>query len=88
MLIKRNAFVIVFALLSSLTAAAQHQHAVKRTDGIEPLPRDLEIELALSSLPAHLRENATVYVLNPEKGFEVGSQGNKWLPRTRRPHGR
>jgi hypothetical protein len=40
-----------------------------------PLPRDLEIQLALSSLPAHLRDHATVYVLNPAKGFEVARTG-------------
>ena len=42
---------------------------------IEPLLRDLEIQLALSALPAHLRENATVYVLNLGKGFEVARKG-------------
>jgi hypothetical protein len=42
---------------------------------IEPLPRDLEIQLALSALPPHLRDNATVYVLNPDKGFEVARKG-------------
>ncbi len=45
------------------------------TNKIEPLPRDLEIQLALSALPAHLRDNATVYVLNPDKGFEVARKG-------------
>jgi hypothetical protein len=43
--------------------------------GLDPLPRDLEVELALSALPPHLREHATVYVLNPAKGFEVARQG-------------
>ncbi len=42
---------------------------------IEPLPRDLEIQLALSALPPHLRDGATVYVLNPDKGFEVARKG-------------
>ncbi|MGH7493344.1 MAG: hypothetical protein ACREOO_13265 [bacterium] len=42
---------------------------------IEPLPRDLEIQLALSALPPHLRDKATVYVLNPAKGFEVARKG-------------
>jgi hypothetical protein len=39
------------------------------------LPEDLEIELALSALPPHLRDGATVYVLNPAKGFEVARKG-------------
>jgi len=41
---------------------------------IAPLPRDLEIQLALSALPPHLRDNATVYVLNPDKGFELRAE--------------
>src|SRR5947207_13117050 len=44
-------------------------------NAIEPLPRDLEIQLALSALPPHLRDSATVYVLNPDKGFEVARKG-------------
>jgi hypothetical protein len=58
----------------SFIAAGQNVPAPNRTT-IEPLPRDLEIELALSALPPHLRENATVYVLNPAKGFEVAHKG-------------
>jgi hypothetical protein len=64
---------IVAALVFSLMAAAQKQQ--NPTAKIEPLPRDLEIQLALSALPPHLRDKATVYVLNPEKGFEVARQG-------------
>ena len=35
----------------------------------------MEIQLALSALPPHLRDSATVYVLNPDKGFEVARKG-------------
>jgi len=49
------------------------------TNKIEPLPRDLEIQLALSALPPHLRANATVYILNPDKGFEVARKGTNGL---------
>lgn len=41
----------------------------------DPLPRDLEIELAESALPPHLRSEATVYVLEPRRGFEVVREG-------------
>jgi hypothetical protein len=66
--------VAVLGLLLALTTSAQDRQA---SDGhrIEPLPRDLEIQLALSALPPHLRDNATVYVLNPEKGFEAARKG-------------
>jgi hypothetical protein len=66
---------VVLALLFSLTASAQNKETARGTNKLEPLPRDLEIQLALSALPPHLRDNATVYVLNPDKGFEVARKG-------------
>jgi len=69
---RRILFVVVLALLVSLTASAQ---SAEKTRKLEPLPRDLEIQLALSALPPHLRDNATVYVLNPDKGFEIARKG-------------
>lgn len=76
-------FVVVLALLVSLTASAQ---SAEKTKKLEPLPRDLEIQLALSALPPHLRDNATVYVLNPDKGFEIARKGtngfNAFVART------
>jgi len=65
---------LIACLCFSLTASAQKPQT-SSGNKIEPLPRDLEIQLALSALPPHLRENATVYVLNPDKGFEVARQG-------------
>ena len=65
--------IIAVALSFSLLAIAQSNQNSRSK--IEPLPRDLEIQLALSALPPHLRDNATVYVLNSEKGFEVARQG-------------
>jgi hypothetical protein len=75
MAMHRNAVAFVLCLLLSVTAGAQNQQTGTRASKIEPLPRDLEIQLALSSLPAHLRDKATVYVLNPDKGFEVARKG-------------
>lgn len=60
-------------LLFTITVSAQSSS--EKAKKIAPLPRDLEIQLALSSLPPHLRDNATVYVLNPDKGFEVARKG-------------
>ena len=65
----------ILGLLFSLTASALDKPTSKAMNKIDPLPRDLEIQLALSALPPHLRDNATVYVLNPEKGFEVARKG-------------
>jgi len=40
------------------------------------LPEPLEIELARSALPAHLRAEATIHVLRPDRGFEVAVEGS------------
>jgi hypothetical protein len=64
-------FIAITGLLLTLNANAQIHKALKA----EPLPRDLEIQLALSALPPHLRDKATVYVLNPAQGFEVARKG-------------
>ncbi len=72
---KFQTFVAIIGLLFSLTVSAQDKRTPKATNKIEPLPRDLEIQLALSALPTHLRDNATVYILNPDKGFEVARKG-------------
>jgi hypothetical protein len=65
--------VVIVGLLFALTASAEDRQTPMNK--IEPLPRDLEIQLALSALPPHLRDNATVYVLNPDKGFEIARKG-------------
>ncbi len=72
---KIQTVVVIIGLLFSLAASAEDKQTPKMTNKIEPLPRDLEIQLALSALPPHLRDNATVYVLNPDKGFEVARKG-------------
>jgi hypothetical protein len=63
----------IAGLLLSLTANVQAAAATNKLE--PPLARDLEIQLALSALPSHLRDQATVYVLNPDKGFEVARKG-------------
>lgn len=72
---KIQIFAVIVGLLFSLSAIAEDKQAPKAMNKIEPLPRDLEIQLALSALPPQLRDNATVYVLNPDKGFEVARKG-------------
>ncbi len=68
-------FVFMLCAVAFSPAANAQTMAGKATGKIEPLPRELEIQLALSALPPHLRDDATVYVLNPEKGFEVARKG-------------
>jgi hypothetical protein len=68
----RKAVAVMTFLILSFTVTAQINQGDNK---IDPLPKDLEIELALSALPPHLRDSATVYVLNPQKGFEVARKG-------------
>src|ERR1035438_9932178 len=67
--------IVITGLLFSLTAAAENNQTPGVTNILAPLPRDLEIQLALSALPPQLRGDATVYVLNPDTGFEVARKG-------------
>ncbi len=46
------------------------------TGQMVPLPQDLEVQLALSALPAHLRDDATIYVLDPKAGYTVFKEGS------------
>ncbi|HZE83395.1 MAG TPA: hypothetical protein VE035_03755 [Puia sp.] len=39
------------------------------------MPAGLETDFALSSLPSHIRKDATVYLLDPEKGYYIARQG-------------
>ena len=41
----------------------------------EAMPKDLEVRLALSALPPYLRSEATVYVLDPAKGYAAQQKG-------------
>jgi hypothetical protein len=43
---------------------------------LDKMPADLETDYALSALPVHLRSDATVYLLDPQKGYYVGHQGS------------
>jgi hypothetical protein len=69
------AMLAILGVSFPLIAGGQEKQAATKTATIEPLPRDLEIQLALSALPPHLRDSATAYVLNPAKGFEIAQRG-------------
>lgn len=42
---------------------------------LEKMPEDLEMDFAKSALPTHLRENASVYLLDPNKGYYLAHKG-------------
>ena len=70
-----RAITALACLIFSFAVTAQDKQSSKDINKIAPLPRDLEIQLALSALPPHIRDSATVYVLNPAKGFEIARTG-------------
>jgi len=42
---------------------------------LEPMPADLEMRFALSALPFNLRADASVYLLDPAKGYTLARKG-------------
>jgi hypothetical protein len=72
-----KAFVLLIVLslsfggLLPMTAFCQNPADTK----LEKMPVDLERDYALSSLPPHLRNDATVYLLDPAKGYYMAKKG-------------
>ena len=63
-------------LLATVLFTSVHLPGQTSNDSkLEKWPVDLERDFALSALPPHLRSEATVYLLDPEKGFYVARQG-------------
>ncbi|MFE0015139.1 hypothetical protein ACFWXH_09850 [Mesorhizobium sp. NPDC059054] len=46
---------------------------------LDRMPAELETRLALSAAPPALRETATVYLLDPAKGYQLSRQGNSGI---------
>jgi hypothetical protein len=67
----RKALLILTALFISSQSFAQ-----KPADWqLEKMPVSLETDFALSSLPTYLRSGATVYLLDPNKGYYIAHKG-------------
>jgi hypothetical protein len=71
---KHQRIALLFALLCAPAVYAQVAAHNSQPRQVPLLPRDLEIELALSAAPAHLRDGATVLVLGPT-GFTKAQEG-------------
>jgi hypothetical protein len=65
------------SLLLAFMAAFFVQSFAQGTTGwkLEKMPVDLETDFALSSLPPYVRNDATVYLLDVEKGYYIARQG-------------
>jgi len=73
--------IAVLGILASFTAIAQTS---ADSPGVAPsrlekMPESLEVRYALSAAPAHLREAATTYVLDPSKGYVVNHKGTNGI---------
>ncbi|HTD42126.1 MAG TPA: hypothetical protein VK671_15965 [Mucilaginibacter sp.] len=68
----RLALSILFVSFISIQSFAQ-----KSTDWeLEKIPVNLETDFALSALPPQLRHDATVYLLDPKKGYYITHKGS------------
>ncbi len=64
-------------LLSAILLSAAQSFAQKSTDPkLDKMPAALETDYALSALPPQLRPGATVYLLDPEKGYYIARKGS------------
>jgi hypothetical protein len=67
----RRPFSLLVIVLISIQSLSQNAGSWK----LERMPAALEMDFALSALPAHLRDAATVYLLDPNKGYYIARQG-------------
>jgi hypothetical protein len=62
-------------VVGATVGSAQQSSVGASANSLEPLPRDLETKLALSALPPYLRADATLYVLDPTRGYVMARKG-------------
>ena len=62
-------------VLLCLAGVSQDAPAIKH----ERMPAALEREFALSAAPPHLRKEATIYLLDPAKGYSLDRQGTNGM---------
>lgn len=65
---------LLFILFSISSAISAGQSAFAQSPSLQRLPREIEIELATSAGPEHLRKDATVYVFG-KMGYEKARSG-------------
>lgn len=78
-------FAVVLAMTGCLADSASIAQSVATTAAVVPapklerMPEALEMRFALSSIPPHLRDAATVLLLDPAKGYVVGRKGSNGI---------
>lgn len=76
-LIRMETLVKSTIIAAVMLAFASSVQAAEPT--LEPMPPKLEIELALSAAPPHLRDDATVHLLDPKTGYKLARQGGNGI---------
>jgi len=66
---------VVSWLLAAASLLATGETIAASTTQLDKMPPELETRLALSAAPPQLRAGATVYLLDPAKGYYVGREG-------------
>ena len=69
---RRSALLALVMLFTAFQAFAQKPTGWE----LEKMPASLETDFALSALPPQLRPNATVYLLDPKKGYYIARKGS------------
>ncbi len=64
-------FIMIWMMVCSSKSFAQKTNDWR----LDKMPADLETDYALSALPPHLRAGATVYLLDPAKGYYMARKG-------------
>lgn len=74
---KRIIEVLLLGFIATTVALGQRKAPAKDSQPVlERMPKSLEIRLALSALPPSLRDDASVYVLDPAKGYVLERAGS------------
>lgn len=68
-----------FTILGLTLVGASSSTSQTSTPPLDRMPAALETRFALSALPPALRDQATVYLLDPARGYSVARQGRNGL---------
>jgi hypothetical protein len=75
-LVSRGTVALLLACMGSLAQSGKTDGGLNEPSAkLEKMPQSLEVRFALSALPRHLRDGATSYVLDPDKGYVLDHKG-------------
>jgi hypothetical protein len=68
-------FFLALITVSLISVSAPQSQAQATDTVIDQMPAQLETQFAFSALPPPMRNHATVYLLDPKKGYQLSRQG-------------